>query len=220
MDNFTTKTRKIRILFSDPDATDSSSDELQPSEKKTKRIIHEIELNQKEAKINPVPEKKSPCREKDSIFPNKIKKYVGVRLRKSGKYSARIRDPIQKKSVHLGTFPTAEEASRAFNLKKIEIEEMVRAKRGFRWAPCEKKPADLLSPDSVLEIETETDFSGGSAVEEGFSGENEAVGNVKAEELGFFRGVKIVDEYGFFMGDFSKLDDLSICADEHGLILA
>ncbi|GFP84114.1 hypothetical protein PHJA_000555000 [Phtheirospermum japonicum] len=77
---------------------------------------------------------------------------------------------------------------------------MLRAKRGFSWVPCAEKSSDLKSPTSVLE--------------------NEAVENPRAEELGFFRGVQIVDENGFFMGDFSKLDDLSICADEHGVILA
>ncbi|GFP84646.1 ethylene-responsive transcription factor erf118 [Phtheirospermum japonicum] len=214
MDNFTTKTRKIRILFSDPDATDSSSDELDPSEKKSRRIIHEIDLIQK-VEINPGPEKKSPVEKKSNFLGAKkrIRKFVGVR----------IRDPIQKRRVWLGTFTTAEEASRAYNSKKSEFEEMLRAKRGFSWVPCEEKSSDLKSPTSVLEIDTAMESSGGGggdAVEEGASGENEAVENPKAEELGFFRGVQIVDENGFFMGDFSKLDDLSICADEHGVILA
>ncbi|KAL3636089.1 hypothetical protein CASFOL_020636 [Castilleja foliolosa] len=204
MDNFTTKTRKIRVSYTDPDATDSSSDELNPSSaKKPKRVTHEIEITQKDlSSINPLPVKKK------SNLSGSRKKFVGVRMRKWGKFAAEIRDPIQKRRIWLGTFSTEEEAARAYNSKKREIEEMVKAKR-------DEKSSDLLSPTSALEIEAAMELSGGVGV----SGENEAAENLEAEEPGFFRGVQIVDENGFFVGDFRKLDDLSICADEYGVIL-
>ncbi|GAA0139032.1 hypothetical protein LIER_35020 [Lithospermum erythrorhizon] len=50
------------------------------------------------------------------------KKMAGVSKRKSKKYCARIRHPISKKEIWLGTFSSAEEAAMVYLEKKTELE--------------------------------------------------------------------------------------------------
>ncbi|CAL5424364.1 unnamed protein product [Camellia sinensis] len=124
----TTKTiRKIHIIYHDPDATDSSSDEERPDKSyKSKRIIHEVNL-QGDVRQSKAPELVTPTKKK--IFTKTINrqrpsftKHTGVHQQKWGKWAAEIRDPFQRRRLWLGTYNTPEEASQAYNTKKLELE--------------------------------------------------------------------------------------------------
>lgn len=114
--------RKIRVILSDPDATDSSSDEGGDSERSSpRRIVREIVLGVRaEDKDGDESLKRS-----DSVDQSQTerKKFRGVRLRKWGKWCSEIRDPFNKKRIWLGTYETAEEAMNAYNAKKEEFRE-------------------------------------------------------------------------------------------------
>ncbi|XP_047978389.1 ethylene-responsive transcription factor ERF118-like [Salvia hispanica] len=199
MTKFSAHPRKIRLSYSDPDATDSSSDESDPSARKSKRIVHELLL----------PLLKISSREIESErgadeFQNLIaeRSFVGVHKRKSGRYAAEVRDRRLKKRIWLGTFNTAEEASAAYLAAKREIEEAPRVREGgIVWVASEKTGG---SPNSVLE--NSSDESGG--------------GKDPEQKIGFLCGVQIVDPNGYLVGEFSKLDDLSIATAEDGVVLA
>nr|GEU67625.1 ethylene-responsive transcription factor ERF118-like [Tanacetum cinerariifolium] len=60
-----------------------------------------------------------------------VVKYRGVRQRKSGKWAAEIRNPIERRRVWFGTYNTSKEASIAYEIKKLEFENMEKASYGF-----------------------------------------------------------------------------------------
>ncbi|GKV43971.1 hypothetical protein SLEP1_g51201 [Rubroshorea leprosula] len=144
-------TRKVRVIFHDPYATDSSSSEdeceVRPrAEKgqKRKRVIREVKLpflalsqakslqsgsssqysNSKPGANGKGVLAKTPD---DTPKPTKVKKPVGIRQRKWGKWAAEIRHPITKKRTWLGTYNTLEEATNAYNAKKLEYDLAVAA---------------------------------------------------------------------------------------------
>ncbi|KAK1370139.1 AP2/ERF domain-containing protein [Heracleum sosnowskyi] len=96
--NKPSKVSVVRIKYTDPDATDdSSSDETTSSS--PKQIIYEVHYNKTTTNS----------------------KYPGARLRKWGNWCAEIRNPITKKRQWLGTFSTAQEASKVYLEKKKEF---------------------------------------------------------------------------------------------------
>nr|XP_016476467.1 PREDICTED: uncharacterized protein LOC107798048 isoform X1 [Nicotiana tabacum]XP_016476468.1 PREDICTED: uncharacterized protein LOC107798048 isoform X1 [Nicotiana tabacum]XP_016476469.1 PREDICTED: uncharacterized protein LOC107798048 isoform X1 [Nicotiana tabacum]XP_016476471.1 PREDICTED: uncharacterized protein LOC107798048 isoform X1 [Nicotiana tabacum] len=55
--------------------------------------------------------------------------FIGVRKRNSGNYASEIRNPISKKRIWLGTYGTAEEASQAYQSKKLEFQKLLKVKQ-------------------------------------------------------------------------------------------
>ncbi|PHU28074.1 Ethylene-responsive transcription factor 11 [Capsicum chinense] len=74
---------------------------------------------------------------------------IGIRRRKSGRYSAKITDPMKHKQVYLGTFDTIEEASQAYLSKKSEFEKV--SQRGEKENKPKRNCDQIQHESSVME---------------------------------------------------------------------
>ncbi|KAK6783379.1 hypothetical protein RDI58_021176 [Solanum bulbocastanum] len=191
---------------------------------------------------------------------------------KKGRYQSEIKNPITKKRIWLGTFGSAEEASHAFQSKKLEFqklveekqeqctykqlksEKLVNLKQGQENVKCEPFQPESASgspdidipfsnssnggtvqsidPDKIdnqskkfdLELESNmnVDLSAGEKQgqeddEDLWKGEwVQLPGDDRAVMFSLKLGLPIIDNYGSLLGEFSTLDDLSICKTEEG----
>nr|GLL42856.1 pathogenesis-related genes transcriptional activator PTI6-like [Ipomoea trifida] len=116
--------RKVRIVVTDGDATDSSDDEEERVGRRVKRYVTEISFvpPAKPARMeaaSPVQVGKKRGFDGGLGSPegdvSSRKKFRGVRQRPWGRWAAEIRDPTRGKRVWLGTFDTPEEAAAVYD---------------------------------------------------------------------------------------------------------
>ncbi|KAM3328399.1 hypothetical protein P3S68_033091 [Capsicum galapagoense] len=142
---------------------------------------------------------------------------IGVRKRKNWKFCAEIKHPLNKKMIWLGTFVTAEDASKNYKSKKLEFEESVMAKSAknghisgkFDQESC---VTDEFEEKSSMSVDENTNTSNGveESDEELMMGTWVKISENQEVKYSHKLGVPIVDNYGFLLGEFSVLDDLRI----------
>ncbi|GAU50661.1 hypothetical protein TSUD_241710 [Trifolium subterraneum] len=123
-------TRRLKVIYDDPDATDSSSDEATYEPLMRKRVVLEFALpgvcvNETEVDIG-LNKNKSSAKTTTPKVKEQSSKHKGVRMRKWGRWAAEIRNPIKGTREWLGTFNTAEEASNAYETRKLEFEALTK----------------------------------------------------------------------------------------------
>ncbi|KAH0878551.1 hypothetical protein HID58_065945, partial [Brassica napus] len=200
--------RKVRIIVSDPYATDdSSSDEwFECKPPKVKRIVHEINLP---FQLSESSQYHKSCRRKAASM--QLNKPVGVRLRQSGKWAAEIRNPLTKTKVWLGTYATLEEAGKAYADKKVEFDASVASANSQCLRSAASKEKVCLSKDVAASGDLTKegfDLSQLEIPDLSFLAAEEKSGAKAAGEIDFDCFFKDED-YDHLFDDFSVVDNVN-----------
>ncbi|KAH6828304.1 hypothetical protein C2S53_014080 [Perilla frutescens var. hirtella] len=156
----------VRIVLTDADATDSSSDESDGSVHRVRRHVEEINFRSSPPHLEVHRSNKKRRRTPPENDVSRRGKFRGVRQRPWGRWAAEIRDPTQGKRVWLGTYDTPEEAATVYDRAAVRLKGPA-AVINFpvAAAPTESDAVPLgkdasLSPTSVLRYEEFTPLDG------------------------------------------------------------